>query len=52
METTVVNEVMIWNSADKRNIQNEATNKTNLYSYQNMQWYIENITMVPLLFVK
>ena len=40
METNVVNEEMIWNGADKRNIQNEAANKTNLYSEQNMQWYI------------
>ena len=32
METNVANEVMIWNGADKSNIQNKATNKTNLYT--------------------
>ena len=28
------NEWRIWNDADKRNIQNKATNKTNLYLYK------------------
>ena len=39
----------IWNGADKRNIQNKATNKTNLYSSQNMHWYIKNIANSTLL---